>query len=139
MLGLGAVLAWPALRSGTTSQAPSLGWLSAGFGQVLVLMFNYGLNAWSLTSAEAVHVPFPKNSVPIVRAKGRQACERGALPRGSSEPQRLHINTGQQLCLYRQNLCNLQHLEILTIAKLQRFESQHVVSTVPSKSAPQPI
>ena len=63
-LGLGAVLAWPALRSGTTSQAASLGWLSAGFGQVLVLMFNYGLillgifsltwNAWSLTSAEAV-------------------------------------------------------------------------------------
>ena len=63
-LGLGAVLAWPALRSGTTSQAATLGWSSAGFGQVLVLLFNYGLillgivsltwNAWSLTSAEAV-------------------------------------------------------------------------------------
>jgi sigma-B regulation protein RsbU (phosphoserine phosphatase) len=62
-LGLGPVWALPTLRSVTTNQTASLEWLSAGFGHVLVLLFNYGLvllgflslswNAWSLTSTEA--------------------------------------------------------------------------------------
>ena len=33
----------------------------------------------------------------------------------------------------------LQHLETITIAKVQCFESRRAGSTVPSKSAPQPI
>jgi len=47
---LGAALALPGLGSSVTNRVATVGWLSQGFAQVLILLFNYGMVALGFVS-----------------------------------------------------------------------------------------